>query len=72
MKYEEIISTLIEIVNNDNIKKEGLKLIYEIDSEEHKKLNEHIFYHRGGVGEFTFSDVIEVGSDGVIIQILKK
>lgn len=72
MDYEQLINTLSEIVNNDVIVKTGLKLVYELDADNHKKLNEHIFFLRDTPGEFVAEDVFEVECDGIVIELIKK
>lgn len=73
MSYEELIDTLTEIVNNQVIYKKGLKLVYELEAEHLRKLEEHIFYIRQIEGEFVPSDgMFEIESDGVIIQLISK
>ena len=44
MKYDELIKTISEIINNDSIVKRGLTLVYELDDHSHKKMDEHLFY----------------------------
>lgn len=73
MKYDDLMNTITEIINNELIYKKGLKLVYELDSETHYKLEEHIFYSRQIEGEFTPSDdVFELEVDGVVVQIKRK
>lgn len=72
MRYEDLINTLTEVVNNEVIFKKGLKLVYELDVENHRKLEEHIFYARQMEGDFQPSGVFEIESDGVVIQVIEK
>jgi hypothetical protein len=44
MDYEKLIETVSLIIENDKIEKEGLTLVYELESGLHKKMNEQLFY----------------------------
>jgi len=44
MKYEDLIQTVSEILNNENISKNGLVLTYLLDEDKHNKMNEHLYY----------------------------
>jgi hypothetical protein len=73
MKYEDIIQTVSEIVENDNIHKEGLILVYELDDAYHKKMDEHLFYKANPeASDFEHRDVIEIEIGGIIVRFIKK
>lgn len=73
MSYEELISTISEIIDNENIHKEGLILVYELDEINHKKMDEHLFYKANSQNTaFTHRDVVEVGIGGLTIKFVKK
>jgi hypothetical protein len=73
MNYTELIDTISEIVNNENIYKDGLSLIYELDELNHKKMDEHLFYKANQNGlDFIHRDVIEVEIGGILIKFIKK
>lgn len=73
MKYEELIETVSQIINNDKIYKKGLTLVYELDEDKHKKMDEHLFYKSNHNGvEFKHRDVVEVSIGGVLINFTKK
>jgi hypothetical protein len=73
IRYETLIETLSEIVNNENIYKEGLTLVYEIEAERHKKLDEHLYLKTNPNGkEFTPSDVVEIEIAGIGVKLVKK
>lgn len=73
MNYEDIIRTVSEIVNNENINKEGLVLLYEMEENEHKKLDEHLFYKANSdATNFEHKDVIELELGGIIVRFIKK
>jgi len=73
IKYETLIETLSEIVNNDKIYKVGLTLVYEIDVERHTKLDEHLYYKTNPEGtNFKPSDVVEIEIGGVGVKLVKR
>lgn len=73
MRYEELISTVSEILNNENITKEGLTLEYALDKKRHEQMDEHLFYKSNPSGSgFEHRDVVEVEIGGVIVRFIKK
>jgi hypothetical protein len=73
MNYSELIETISEIVNNEKIQKIGLSLIYELDNDNHKKMDEHLFYKANPNSvDFVHRDIIEVEIGGIIIKFIKK
>ena len=73
MTYEDLIAIFSELVNNENIKKEGLIMFYELSEENHEKLDEHLFYKiNDRSAEFTHQDIIEVDVDGFTVKIIKE
>lgn len=71
--YEELIATFSEIINNENILKDGLILFYELDEENHEKMDEHLFYKgNDSDSKFEHRDLIEVEIEGFTINIVKK
>jgi len=73
MKYEELINTVSEIVNNDNIRKEGLTIVYELDEKQHKQMDEHLYYTMNPKGEdFEHKDLVEVNVGGITVKFVKK
>ena len=44
MKYEDLITTVTTIVNDETISKRGLVLMYNLDETSHNKINEELFY----------------------------
>ena len=44
MKYEELEDTIKSILSNDEIIKNNLIMVYQLESEKHKKLEEYIFF----------------------------
>lgn len=73
MTYEQLINSIKEIISNNDIYKEGLIITYELEEQNHMKMDEHLFYtSEEKDGEFTHRDVIEIETNGVKIKILKK
>jgi len=73
MKYEDIIKTVSEVINNDDINKEGLVLLYEMSEVNHKKMDEHLFYKANPESAaFQHKDVIELEIGGIIVRFVKK
>lgn len=72
MNYEELIETISEVVNNKNIYKNGLVLLYELDEKNHIKMDEHLFYKSNPDGKFEHREIIEVEIGGVVVRFIKK
>ena len=73
MTYEELIKTVSEIVNNPEINKNGLGLIYELPNDIHEKINMEIFYQMNSMNIiFKPTDVFEVEIGGILIKFVKK
>jgi hypothetical protein len=73
MKYDELIKTISEIINNDNIVKKGLTLVYELDDHAHKKMDEHLFYTSNSSDAiFEHKDMFEVTLGEVNVKFIKK
>jgi hypothetical protein len=73
MDYNELIDTISEIVNNEKIYKKGLILTYELNEDNHKKMDEHLFYKANPNGSnFEHKDIVEVEIGGILIKFLKK
>tara|TARA_R100000908_G_scaffold60850_1_gene38474 strand:- start:1886 stop:2119 length:234 start_codon:yes stop_codon:yes gene_type:complete len=73
MRYEELIDTVSEIINNDKINTNGLTLVYELEEKRHKDMDEHLFYKSNPEGTgFEHRDLIEVEIGGVIVRFIKK
>jgi hypothetical protein len=73
MTYEDLISTVSEIVNNASIKKDGLSLTYELPEHLHVRMNKELFYKMNTVNTgFVPNDKFEVEIDGLLIKFIKK
>lgn len=73
MSYDDLITTITEIVNNDLIKKEGLTLQYEVGEKTFKRLNEYFFYKSNPPDAEPISgEIFEIEIDGLIVRFVKK
>jgi len=73
MNYNELIDTISEIVNNGKIHKDGLTLVYTLDEQNHKKMDEHLFYKSNPNNiDFVHRDIVEVEIGGILIKFVKK
>lgn len=73
MKYDELIKTISEIVNNEEIFKEGLTLTYELEEDNHKKMDEHLFYMANPEGtDFEHKDTVFVKFGDIKVKFIKK
>lgn len=73
MTYEKLIITVSEILDNENIDKDGLTLVYYLREQNHKKMSETLFYKSNPITvKFIPTDEFEVDISGIIIKFLKK
>jgi hypothetical protein len=73
LRYEDLIQTVSEVVENDKIHKDGLILIYELEEKRHKEMDEHLYYKANPEGgAFEHRDEVEVEIGGVTIRFVKK
>jgi len=73
MRYEEIIATISEIVANDNINKEGLTLIYELDDVRHRQMDEELYIRiNGNLDGFQHQELIEIELGGILVKFIKE
>lgn len=73
MKYEDLIQTVSEILNNENITKKGMILTYVLDEDKHNKMNEHLYYMSNPNGEgYEKNNEFEVEIEGLLVKFIKK
>jgi hypothetical protein len=75
MTYEELITTVSEIVDNEKINKRGLILVYELPEKRYKNLHGEIFYKMNPVTTIYTpieTDEFEVQLGGQEIRFVKK
>lgn len=72
MKYEDLIATVSEIVQNEKIFKSGMMLVYRLDERTHTQLNQLLFYKTNPITtKFEPSDEVEVELGGIIVRLIK-
>lgn len=71
MNYEALIKTVSEIVDNPNIEKNGLVLMYELPEAIHNQMNEELFYKLKQGVIFVPSDIFEIEIEGILIRFKK-
>ena len=73
MTYDELIKTVSEIIDNDEIKKNGLTLTYELSESQHVRINQELFYKMNPINTgFIPNDIFEVEIAGILIKFIKK
>lgn len=73
MKYEDVIRTVSEIVDNELIYKKGMVLEYALDTKAHKDMDEHLFYKcNPRDAKFEHQEVVEVEIGGILVRFVKK
>lgn len=73
MRFEVLIETLSEIVNNDNIHKEGMTIIYELPEKRHEEIDEHLFYKSNpSDAVFEHREVVELEVEGITVKFIKE
>lgn len=66
MKLEQIIEMANECVQNDRIPIEGLTIVYKLDEDSHKKLDEELFYKiNNDITSFQHNEIIELNLAGI-------
>ena len=66
MTLEKVLEIAGEIIDNDNITKEGLTISYAIDKDSHRKLDEELFYKtNNNQSAFKHNKTIEVNLGGI-------
>jgi len=73
MRYEQVLLTIRNILENELIEKKGLTLIYQLDENDHKKLDEEVYIQiNGHINEHEHSDVFEIELGGILVKFIKK
>jgi hypothetical protein len=73
--YNTILEIATEIAENELIPTEGLILTYELDENNHKKLDEDLFFRinkDNPNAKFEHTDVIEVSIAGILFKFIQK
>lgn len=73
MTYDDLINSVSAIVNDETILKKGLVLMYYLDVETHKKMNEELFYRSNPITEKLIpNEEFEVELGGLIVKFVIK
>lgn len=71
MKLSKVLEITKELIENDNIPKEGLTITYKIDKNEHEKLDRELFYNtNNNYSNFKHNETIEVNLGGITFIFL--
>lgn len=66
MNLDKVLEIANECVENEIIPTDGLTIVYKLDSEVHKKLDEELFYNtNNNLVNFVHNDVIEINIAGI-------
>lgn len=66
MNLDKVLEIANECVENENIPIEGLTLMYKLDCDTHKKLDEELFYNtNNNLTNFVHNELIEINIAGV-------
>jgi len=72
MTYQQLIETVSEILENEKLYKKGLILTYELDENNHRKMNEELFFRANPINSgFTPTDEFEVEIGGILVKFIK-
>lgn len=71
MTYDDLIISLSQIVDNEEIYKTGLVIEYKLNTINHRKMDEHLYYMGKNDGNFEHRDIIEVEIGGVLVRLIK-
>mgnify|MGYP003396719631 CR=1 FL=1 len=73
MNYDKLILTISQIVENENINKNGLSLQYNLEERAFNDINLDLFQRSNQVfTDFKPSDEFEVVIGGILVKITKK
>lgn len=72
MKFENLIETVSEILENDKIQKNGLILTYELTPQEHLAMNLELQHMSNNQEEVEPADEFEVEIGGILVKFIKK
>lgn len=66
MNLEKVLEIANECVENETIPTEGLTIMYKLDYDTHKKLDEELFYNtNNNLTNFEHNNVIEINIAGI-------
>jgi hypothetical protein len=66
MNLDQVLEIATECVANEKIHSDGLTLLYKLDEETHKKLDEELFYKiNNSITAFKHNEIIEINIAGI-------
>jgi hypothetical protein len=66
MNLDQILEIATECVDNEKIPTDDLTLLYKLDEETHKKLDEELFYKiNNNIEAFKHNEIIEINIAGI-------
>lgn len=66
MNLDKVLEIANECVENEMIPTEGLTIMYKLDSDIHRKLDEELFYNtNNNLTNFVHNEVIEINIAGI-------
>ena len=72
MTYEQLIETVSVMIADERIQKKGLMLTYTLPENEHRKINEVLFYKNNPTANFIkYEDEFEIEIAGIIVKLNK-
>lgn len=72
MTYEQLIESISIMVEDERIQKKGLSLTYVLPEDEHRRINEILFYKTNPTANYIeYPDEFEIEIGGIIIKIIK-
>lgn len=71
MTYDDLIISLSQIVDNEEIYKKGLVIEYKLNAINHRKMDEHLFFMGKNNGDFEHRDIIEIEISGILVRLIK-
>lgn len=75
MNYNDLINTVSAIAENETIIKDGLTLVYELESNLHYKMDEHLFFKSNPTAsalEFEHNKEIIIDIGGIHVKLIEK
>jgi len=73
MTYEELISSVSLVVENDEIYKKNLTLTYVLEPINHKQMQEELFYKANSpLTKIIYVDEFEVEMGSILIKFIKE
>ena len=75
MRFDELEGVIKKVIECDEIKKEGLTMVYQLPEERHKKLDEHLFFKFNPTAkteEFKHRDTFEIDTGLFTVMFIQE